>query len=120
MQVMLHLQGQIGGCTGAIWQVLPVFEQLLTHLEEQRRIHQPADTYSLHSDQSCNREHETLVVSAYLTAEHHFSTIINLGWQKLNEYYAKLDQPPIFCAAVVLHPRQKWCWYEKHWAGRRE
>lgn len=33
------LQGQIGGRFGAIWQVLPQFEILLTNLEEQRQRH---------------------------------------------------------------------------------
>ena len=116
----LHLQGQIGGCTSAIWQVLPVFEQLLTHLEEQRRMHQPSDSHSLLPEQSCDQEHEAPAALGYLSAERHFSTNINLGWQKLDEYYTKLDQSPIFCAAVVLHPRQKWRWFEKHWAGRQE
>ena len=50
----------------------------------------------------------------------HFKASINLGWKKLDEYYTKLDESPIFCAAVVLHPRQKWRWFEKHWAGRQE
>lgn len=66
------------------------------------------------------REETKLPESEYLATEHHFSTNINLGWQKLDEYYARLDQSPIFCAAVVLHPRQKWRWFEKHWAGHRE
>ena len=35
------LQGQIGGRFGAIWQVLPQFEILLSHLEEQRQRHLP-------------------------------------------------------------------------------
>lgn len=56
----------------------------------------------------------------YLTTEHHFSTNVNLGWQKLDEYYARLDQSLIFCAAVVLHPPQKWRLFEKHWAGHKE
>ncbi|KAL1581732.1 hypothetical protein WHR41_09424 [Cladosporium halotolerans] len=115
----LYLQGQIGGCTGTIWQVLPVFEQLLTHLEEQRRIHRPVELCSLSSEQSYGREHAAPIASSYLMVEHHFSTNINLGWQKLDEYYTKLDQWPIFCAAVVLHPGQKWRWFED-WAGRQE
>jgi hypothetical protein len=110
----LLLQGQIGGCSGAIWQVLPVFDQLLTHLEEQRYSHRPIGLHS--TDQAL----ETSPDTEYLTAEHHFSTNINLGWQKLDEYYTRLDQSPIFCAAVVLHPRQKWRWFEKHWAGRQD
>lgn len=116
----LHLQGQIGGCTGAIWQVLPVFERLLTHLENQRYIHRPLESQKVRFNSSNDREERESPEPEYLAAEHHSSTNINLGWQKLDEYCARLDQSPIFCAAVVLHPRRKWRWFEKHWAGRRE
>jgi hypothetical protein len=116
----LQLQGQIGGCTGAIWQVLPVFERLLTHLEDQRYIHRPPESQSMRSNSSNDRKGKLSLEPEYLTIEHHFSTNINLGWQKLDEYYAQLDQSPIFCAAVVLHPRQKWRWFEKYWAGHKE
>jgi hypothetical protein len=116
----LYLQGQIGDRTGAIWQVLPVFECLLAHLEDQRYVHLPLESQKMRSNSSDAREEAKLLESEYLATEHHFSTNINLGWQKLDEYYARLDQSPIFCAAVVLHPRQKWRWFEKHWAGHRE
>jgi hypothetical protein len=36
-------------------------------------------------------------------AEHHLSTNINLGWQKLEHYYQKLDDTPIYVAAVISH-----------------
>ena len=58
----LLLQGQIGGCSGAIWQVLPVFDQLLTHLEEQRYSHRPIGLHS--TDQAL----ETSPDTEYLTA----------------------------------------------------
>jgi len=115
----LHLQGQIGGRTGAIWQVLPVFERLLSHLEDQRYIHRPLESQKMRSNISNDREGRESREPSYLAAERHFSTNNNLGWQKLDEYYARLDQSPIFCAAVVLHPHQKWRWFEKHWTGRK-
>jgi hypothetical protein len=43
---------------------------------------------------------------------------INLAWQKLDEYYSKTDQSPIYVAAVVLHPGLEWKWLEKAWRGR--
>jgi hypothetical protein len=43
---------------------------------------------------------------------------INLAWQKLDEYYSKTDQSPVYVAAVVLHPGYKWKWLEKAWRGR--
>lgn len=55
-----------------------------------------------------------------LDCEHHFSTNINLGWQKLDSYYKKTDDNPIFRAAVVLHPRLKWRWFERYWDGKQD
>ena len=52
--------------------------------------------------------------------EHHFSTNINAAWQKANYYYNLTDDTPIFRAAVFLHPRLKWRWFEKHWHEKRE
>jgi hypothetical protein len=43
---------------------------------------------------------------------------INLTWQKLDEYYLKTNQSPIYVAAVVLHPSLKWKWLKKAWRGR--
>jgi hypothetical protein len=51
----------------------------------------------------------------YLTFEHHFSTNINAGWQKLRDYYERTDLTSIYRAAVFLHPRMKWLWFEKCW-----
>lgn len=49
------------------------------------------------------------------TFEHYISTNINAGWQKLEHYYRKLDDSPVYVAATVLHPRMKWRWLEKRW-----
>jgi len=49
------------------------------------------------------------------TAEHHFATNIKLAWQKLDSYSNKLNNTPIYVAAVVLHPRFKWKYFEVHW-----
>ncbi|KAF4546974.1 Hypothetical protein D9617_80g101420 [Elsinoe fawcettii] len=40
------------------------------------------------------------LVPAPITSESHFSTACNLGWRKLNHYYAKLDESPIYVTAV--------------------
>lgn len=97
------LQGSAGGKFGAIWQVLPTFEKRLSHFESLRVQYPIAETISSVED--------TLI-----TPQHHFTTSINLGWQKLNEYYNKLDETPVYVAAVVLHPRMKWRYLEKRWA----
>ena len=33
----------------------------------------------------------------------------------MNDYYSKLDNTPLYVAAVVLHPRMKWKWIEEQW-----
>ena len=53
-----------------------------------------------------------------LESQKHFSTNINLGWQKMDNYFNKTDATPIYRAAVVLYPRLKWHWFEKYWAKK--
>jgi hypothetical protein len=60
----------------------------------------------MRSNSMTGRKGRGLLDLEVLATEHHFSTNINLGWQKLEQYYARLDQSPIFCAAVVLHLRR--------------
>ena len=142
------LQGQIGGRFGAIWQVLPQFEILLSHLEEQRQRHLPlrsqntvpsplqrsqlpashddrieiqekhiqgSDEIRTEEARDVAREYVT-----YLAAEQHFSTNINAGWQKLDEYYKRLDDNVVYVAAVVLHPRMKWRYFKTKWSDRED
>lgn len=131
------LQGQIGGRFGAIWQVLPQFEILLTHLEEQRQRHLPQllercsclvrrvsqgsqhkcpnDCESPHGAEGRSPEETTCIAS-----EQHFSTNINAGWQKLNDYYKRLDDNVVYVAAVVLHPRMKWRYFKTKWSDHED
>jgi hypothetical protein len=53
-----------------------------------------------------------------ITAEQHFSSNINQAWLKLDEYYTKLDNTPVYVAAIVLHPRMRWNWFTKAWRER--
>lgn len=43
------------------------------------------------------------LVSEIPNAEH-FRININLGWEKLNKYYSRLDEMPIYYMALVLYP----------------
>jgi hypothetical protein len=152
---------------GAIWQVLPVFESLMSAFEDARQRHKPTETLaSQRSEQASTQatasssppttpspeplritrssqsipitrisaptfrpttpiapvidqeqstaEDRTLSASA-LESQKHFSTNINLAWQKLDKYYQKTDASPIYRAAVVLHPRLKWRWFDRYW-----
>ena len=84
--------------------MLLTFEKLLSHFESLRVRYPIAETVSS-------------VDHSLLTSQHHFTTSINLGWQKLNKYYNKLDKTPVYVAAVVLHPRIKWRYLEKRWTN---
>ncbi|KAG7000867.1 putative AC transposase [Fusarium oxysporum f. sp. conglutinans] len=45
---------------------------------------------------------------------------INNGWKKLNEYYDKLGESPLFAAAIILHPRFGISWLEATWVSEEQ
>lgn len=45
---------------------------------------------------------------------------VNAGWQKLDEYYKRLDDNVVYVAAVVLHPRMKWRCFKTKWSDRKD
>ncbi|KJZ68816.1 hypothetical protein HIM_11790 [Hirsutella minnesotensis 3608] len=57
------------------------------------------------------------MVDQYPESEH-FSVNINLGWKRLDEYYNKLDETPIYYASLALHPAYRWGYFETVWSGR--
>ncbi|KAF1992375.1 hypothetical protein K402DRAFT_298444, partial [Aulographum hederae CBS 113979] len=61
------------GRNGMLWEVLPIYESLLEHLETKVNDHE-ADV-----DQTDSR-------AAYIDAFQHFKIDIRLGWQKLRLY----------------------------------
>lgn len=75
---------------GSLHEAFTSIDYLLTKLEEAKRQHH----YAPHG---------------------HFKASINLGWKKLNKYYALTDATPAYRVAVVLHPHYKMEWFEKHW-----
>jgi hypothetical protein len=50
----------------------------------------------------------------------HFKININLGWDKLNEYYTKLDESPAYYASAVLHPVSRWGYFENTWTDQEQ
>jgi len=43
------------------------------------------------------------------------SSMIRVGWEKLDKYFSATDRAPVYLAAVVLHPRLKWRYFEIRW-----
>ena len=39
----------------------------------------------------------------YLNNEY-IAPCINIGWSKLNKYYTRIDQSPVYITAIMLHP----------------
>ncbi|KFA77852.1 hypothetical protein S40288_09764, partial [Stachybotrys chartarum IBT 40288] len=65
---------------GNVWDVIVGYEFLLAELEKAKAM-----------------------VDQYPEPDH-FRVNINLGWKKLDEYYNKLDETPIYYTSVALHP----------------
>ncbi|KJZ68169.1 hypothetical protein HIM_12437 [Hirsutella minnesotensis 3608] len=84
------------GSYGNIWEVVQGFEFVLEALEE----------YKLRV--------------ADIPDSEHFRININLGWEKLNKYYCRLDETPIYYAALALHPAFRWGYFENEWKGNAE
>jgi hypothetical protein len=41
--------------------------------------------------------------------------MINSGWQKLEKYYSKTDESPVYTAAIILNPMQKEAYINRFW-----
>jgi hypothetical protein len=76
---------------GAIYEIIPVFEYLLSLLESITSLY----------------EHVNFNVHAK-APEDHLPINIRAAWHKANEYYGKLDLSPVYYAAVCLHPYYKY------------
>ncbi|PCD22075.1 hypothetical protein AU210_015875 [Fusarium oxysporum f. sp. radicis-cucumerinum] len=54
-----------------------------------------------------------------LPADHraYIRASINNGWKKLNQYHNKVEESPLFAAAIILHPRFGISWLEATWVS---
>jgi hypothetical protein len=84
----------LGRC-GALWEILPTLEWLISEIKVYAKRYK-------HDEMS----------------RFHYS--VQLGWQKLDEYYTLTDNSPAYVASICLHPRYKWKWIEEKWAHRMD
>ncbi|KAL9561234.1 hypothetical protein ACKAV7_014589 [Fusarium commune] len=84
------------GSYGNVWEVIQGFEFLLEVLEDYRKL------------------------ASKIPDAEHFRININLGWEKLNKYYSRLDETPIYYTALVLHPAFRWGYFENEWKDNAE
>ena len=73
---------------GALFNVLPAFDKILSSLEEAKKKH---------------------VENSY------FATCINLAWSKMDDYDQKTDISKVYLVASILDPRVKMRYFEKSW-----
>jgi hypothetical protein len=103
-----RLEGRGSGKYGAIYEVIPVFEYLLSSLEAIAALY------------------EHVNFNAYSEApEDHLLINVKAAWHKANEYYNKLDDSPVYYAATRLYPYYKdYCsnsWRDKAgWIARAD
>jgi len=77
------------GKHGVIWEVIPMFNWLLRVFKEKKDCVTKAIT-----EDYLNQE----------AIEDHFIINLNAAWVKLNDYYLKLNNTPVYYAAVLLYP----------------
>lgn len=92
-QMRLRKRG-FTGSYGNVWDVILGFELLLSKLEAHKR------------------------EAVDLPDGDYFKIGVNLAWAKLDKYYNKLDETPIYYAVLALHPAYRWDWFESTWVDR--
>ncbi|KNB18687.1 hypothetical protein FOXG_16134 [Fusarium oxysporum f. sp. lycopersici 4287] len=97
--------------------VLPQRSQPPRFVESALPLHSRAD-YSTAEKRSASETSQ----KSTLPADHraYIRASINNGWKKLNEYYEKLGQSPLFAAAIILHPRFGISWLEATWVSEEQ
>jgi hypothetical protein len=84
----LEARGKVGRF-GAIYKVIPVFEAVLAVYEQ------------------LLQNYESVDYNANSAPEDHLPINLRAAWAKLNAYYTKLDDAPVYFAATCLHPYYK-------------
>ncbi|KAF6805263.1 transposase-like protein [Colletotrichum musicola] len=46
----------------------------------------------------------------------YFRLSVTNGWTKLNNYYTKLGESPLYAAAIILYPKYGLEWLEHYWS----
>jgi len=86
-----HLEGRGKSSSfGAIAEVIPVFEYILSYYEQRVKAYEAVD-YNAHDE----------------APEDHLAINLRAAWAKASDYYAKLDLSPAYYAATILHPYYK-------------
>ena len=79
------------GAYGNIWDVILGYNGLLNTLEEYKQL------------------------AAGFPDAGYFRIGINLAWDKLDEYYRRLNETTIYYTAMALYPAYRWDWFDETW-----
>jgi len=134
----------VNGTSGCLWEVLANLELLLDRLEQlkvQYAVPREGEEgfQAPVEDQVMPRRRRPLRQREEDLPEHarpHYTTLpnpdpsgsfrafiatsINLCWSKLDEYYTKTTDSPLYAAALILHPRFNISCLERTWADNPE
>jgi hypothetical protein len=119
------------------WAIISLFNEVLQHFEhvlitlegdgqQRKRKEGYIGAYRCPWDTLLGYEYLLGKMEVYKAAAHrypdpeHFKVNINLGWKKLDKYYSRLDETPVYYAAIALHPAYRWGYFEDVWADRPE
>lgn len=94
------------GNWGSIWNVVPAFEPLLSHLEEFRLHHLERRTFI--------NGRETYLPDE----EEHIGSASNMAWKKLTEYYNGMETTHAYTTAIILHPLYRLAFLQAHWGNK--
>lgn len=115
------------GHHGALWECLPMLEELLLKVEELKK------EYPLREELPTNVPPPPPTRRARLSqtapplppssidpplSNTFIAVGLNNAWQKLNKYYTLTDKSTVYVLAVVLNPQYKWKYFEKMWASK--
>lgn len=117
------------------WAIIALFNEVLQHFEhvlitlegdgqQRKRKQGHVEAYGCPWDIMLGYEYLLNQMELYKATAHrypdpeHFKVNINLCWKKLDEYYSRLDETPVYYAAIAFHPAYRWEYFEDTWADR--
>ncbi|OAQ57863.1 restless-like transposase [Pochonia chlamydosporia 170] len=104
------------------WKVIELMDKVLLDFEEALRMLE-GDAQSRGAQRRPYRGirlEEWKATAANYPDPEHVKININLGWDKLNEYYTKLDETPAYYAAAILNPVSRWAYFENSWTNKAQ
>lgn len=94
LTILKHATKCLEGSFSSLSLVMPAMDLILTHFE----------TMTSESKDATHPNYDPTMAPRY-----------QAGWEKLEHYYRGTDSTPVYAAAMVLHPMNKWDYLEENW-----